>query len=172
MKLIFACLEGIFVLQLFCACTFLELEPTVLTLRPIDAIADDHNTFDVLYMPQSEAVLVCSLPKELSHGRGTVSFEALTELTEAETLPPLDDQYSYLFVKGCDSVTITYSVWDKGNDWECSFRGYRHVYNIGVLRNTETNDGTVYVFQLKQANVSMSEYPGHYFNYLGLWIER
>jgi len=100
-----------------------------------------------------------------------VSFSDISSIASTISLPQPDDQYAYLFVKNCDSISVTRSVWDPNNQWELSMSGFHRTYNISLLRMNETKDNTVYVFRLEQANVSMTEYACHYFNYLGFWIE-
>lgn len=168
---LFVLWTGLLSLQLFCVCTFLESAPKVFTLDPIGSYDDVNGSLSSFCLPQNQAVLVNTFPVSPYSGRGTVSFSDISSASSNAFLPFMDERFAYLFVKNCDSITVNYSVWDAVNEWELHLSGFHRTYNISVSRNNEKKDNLFYIFQLEPANVSMTEYAHHYFNFLGLWIE-
>lgn len=168
-KLPCVCLILLLAPQLFCTFTFFELSPKAERLAPIAAIPAEDFSFDRFYLPECRAFLVSAEPTHSHSGKGALSFVELNKLAEEKQLPSLGDGTVYLFVKDCDSVTVTSSVWGDGNQWKFGFGGYHRSLALDLVRNTETADDTVYVFQVDRSHCHLAEDSEFFFNYFNIW---
>ena len=149
-------------IESFASLLKIEWKQHEITPELIGSFSDSSETdvLEPLFVRNIDAFTLTDVPPHgtcASGDQNRFAFEAAVQEKAFSDVSFDFGKYSYVFVRGSDSVQISYSFWGDNSCWYLGLNGfYRSAFDAKLTRLHNCDDSTVYLFRFQKEYVGFS----------------
>ncbi len=164
--------------QVFATASFAEFMDKTIIPEQIGILPDDLQNINDLFIKESNGFTLTDLPPSGTCARGDYAIDQMDNTLRKCLEEELDldcHTYTYLFVRGYNSVSLRYSIWCNGLSWYLGPKGYYCSYEeaeICPVSNSSGDPNVIYVFRFPQKYIQTykGDIQSGYIKYLAISV--